>query len=180
MWVSIAVSRHHDHSNSYKGQRLIGAGLHVQWFSPLSSEGKHGSIQVGMAAGGTKSSTSCTEGNQRLFCGQLGRRYLLHSVEPEHRTSKPAYTVTRILQNAAHTPTRPHLLIVSFPMEQAYSNQHSLWGLQNSKCHTIAKLKEVNLLLLSGYLTKCVYRHPWPHPGFWGALGIEPLVFRLP
>ena len=35
--VSIAVKRHHDQGNSYKGQCLTGAGLHFQGFSPLSS-----------------------------------------------------------------------------------------------------------------------------------------------
>jgi hypothetical protein len=35
--VSIAVKRHHDHSNSYKGKHLIGAGLQVRRFGPLSS-----------------------------------------------------------------------------------------------------------------------------------------------
>jgi hypothetical protein len=35
--VSIAVERHHDQGNSYKGQHLVGAGLKVQRFSPLSS-----------------------------------------------------------------------------------------------------------------------------------------------
>ena len=33
----IVVKRHHDHSDSYKGQHLIGAGLQFQRFSPLSS-----------------------------------------------------------------------------------------------------------------------------------------------
>ena len=31
------MKRHHDQSNSYKGQHLIGACLQVQRFSPLSS-----------------------------------------------------------------------------------------------------------------------------------------------
>jgi hypothetical protein len=44
--VSIAVKRDHDQSNSYKGQHLIGAGLQVQRFSPLSSRQEHGSIQA--------------------------------------------------------------------------------------------------------------------------------------
>ena len=35
--VFIAVKRHHDHSNSYKGKHLIGAGLQVRRFGPLSS-----------------------------------------------------------------------------------------------------------------------------------------------
>ena len=47
--VSIAVKRHHDQGNSYKGQHLIGAGLHFQTCSPLLSwqeawqnPGRHG------------------------------------------------------------------------------------------------------------------------------------------
>ena len=35
--VSIAVERHHDHCNSYKGTHLIGAVLQFQRFSPLLS-----------------------------------------------------------------------------------------------------------------------------------------------
>jgi hypothetical protein len=41
------VSRHHDQGNSYKGL-LIGAGLQVQRFNPLSSRWEHGGIQAGM------------------------------------------------------------------------------------------------------------------------------------
>ena len=43
------MNRHHDQGKSYKGQHLIGAGLQVQRFSPLSSRWEHGSIQAGMA-----------------------------------------------------------------------------------------------------------------------------------
>jgi hypothetical protein len=46
--VSIAVNRHHDQGNSYKGQHLIGAGLQVQRFSPLSSRWEHGNFQADM------------------------------------------------------------------------------------------------------------------------------------
>jgi hypothetical protein len=42
------VNRHHDQGKSYKKQHLIGAGLQVQRFSPLSSRWVHGSIQAGM------------------------------------------------------------------------------------------------------------------------------------
>jgi hypothetical protein len=42
------VNRHHDHGKSHKGQHLIGAGLQVQSFSPLSSRWERGSIQAGM------------------------------------------------------------------------------------------------------------------------------------
>ena len=54
-----AVERHHDQSNSYKGKRLIGAGLRFQRFSPLSSwwevwwqASRHGAAEV---AGGSTS-----------------------------------------------------------------------------------------------------------------------------
>jgi len=53
----IALKRHHDHSNFYKGKHLIGAGLQVQRFSPWSSwqnmerAGRHG------AGEGAQSST---------------------------------------------------------------------------------------------------------------------------
>jgi hypothetical protein len=46
--VSIAVKRHYDQGNFYKGQHLIGAGLQVQRFNPLSSKWEYGSIQAGM------------------------------------------------------------------------------------------------------------------------------------
>jgi hypothetical protein len=51
--VSVAVKRHRDHSNSYKGKHLIGTGLQVQRFSSLSSwreawwhAGRHGAGEV--------------------------------------------------------------------------------------------------------------------------------------
>ena len=43
-----AVNRYHDQGKSYKKQHLLGAGLQVQRFSPLSSRWEHGSIQAGM------------------------------------------------------------------------------------------------------------------------------------
>jgi hypothetical protein len=43
------VNRYYDQGKSYKGQHLIGAGLQVQRFSPLSSRWEQGSIQAGMA-----------------------------------------------------------------------------------------------------------------------------------
>jgi hypothetical protein len=42
--ISTAVKRHHDQGKSYKGQRLTGAGLQVQRFSPLSPREEHGSV----------------------------------------------------------------------------------------------------------------------------------------
>jgi hypothetical protein len=45
----LAVERHHDQGNFYKGQHFIGAGLQVQRFSSSSSKWEHGSIQAGTA-----------------------------------------------------------------------------------------------------------------------------------
>jgi hypothetical protein len=42
------MKRYHDLDNSYKENHLIGAGLQVQRFSPLSSRKEHGSIQAGI------------------------------------------------------------------------------------------------------------------------------------
>ena len=73
--VSIALKRHHDQGNSYKGQHLIGADLQVQRFSPLTSRwkawqdtGRHGT------AGRVESSISCSKGNQKktVSSRQLG------------------------------------------------------------------------------------------------------------
>jgi hypothetical protein len=36
-WGFTTVNRHHDQDKSYKRQHLIGAGLQVQRFSPVSS-----------------------------------------------------------------------------------------------------------------------------------------------
>jgi hypothetical protein len=44
--VSIAVKRPCNQSNSYKGQHLIGAGLQVQRFSPLSSRQEHSNVRA--------------------------------------------------------------------------------------------------------------------------------------
>ena len=47
--VSIAVKTHHDHGNRDKGQHLIGVGLQILRFSPLSAWqhiGRHGLEQL--------------------------------------------------------------------------------------------------------------------------------------
>jgi hypothetical protein len=49
MCVLVRVKRHHDQGNS-----IIGAGLQVQRFSPLSSRQEHGSIQAGMVQEGLR------------------------------------------------------------------------------------------------------------------------------
>ena len=45
----IAVKRHHDHGNSYKGKHLIGAGLQVRGSVHYYHGRKHGSMQTDRA-----------------------------------------------------------------------------------------------------------------------------------
>jgi hypothetical protein len=59
---SFTVKRYHDHGNSSKEKHLIGAGLHFQWFSPLSAwreecqhTGRHG---AGKGAGSSRSGST--------------------------------------------------------------------------------------------------------------------------
>jgi hypothetical protein len=46
--ISIAVKRHHEHGNSYKGKHLIGAGLQFRGLVHYHHGRKHGSIQSDM------------------------------------------------------------------------------------------------------------------------------------
>ena len=91
--VFIAVKKHHDQGNFYKGQLLIRAGLQVLRFSSLSSRqeawqcpGRHGT-------GGAESSTSCSE--------ETGEDYCLPGSKEE---GLKAHSYSDTLP-----PTRPHL-----------------------------------------------------------------------
>jgi hypothetical protein len=44
----IAVKRHHDHGNSYKGKHLIGAGLLLKGLVHYQHGRKHGAVQADM------------------------------------------------------------------------------------------------------------------------------------
>jgi hypothetical protein len=55
--VSIAVKRH-DQGNTYKGQYLIGAGLHFRGSVYYHHGGKHGSMQADMVLEKELGSTS--------------------------------------------------------------------------------------------------------------------------
>lgn len=46
--VSMAVKRHHDHSNSYRGKHLIGTGLKFRGLAHCHQGGKHGDTQEDM------------------------------------------------------------------------------------------------------------------------------------
>ena len=118
--VSIAVKRHCEQGNVPKEQHLIGAGLQLQRFSPLSSwweawqhPGRHG------AGEGAESSTSWSEGRQEdtLF-------YTVWNLSTGGNLKAHLYIGTL-------PPTRPHLLQqghtpnTATSMTQAYSNHHS-------------------------------------------------------
>ena len=71
---SVAVKRHHDPSNSYKGKHFIWAGLQFQIFSPLSSwqetwqlSGRHHAIK------GAESSVSWLTGSKEETWFHIGQ-----------------------------------------------------------------------------------------------------------
>jgi hypothetical protein len=99
---------HHDQDNSYKGQHLIGAGLQVQRFCPLSSmqevwqhPGRHG-------AGAAESSISCSKDKQKKT-GFPGAEKKV-SESPCSQGLLP--------------PTRPHLLIEPLPGPSIFKPPH--------------------------------------------------------
>jgi hypothetical protein len=112
--VSMTVNRHHDPGKSSKRQHLIGAGLQVQRFSPISSGWGHGSIQADTVQEELKDSQhhlKATRGS--LACRQLGWGY--YSPYPQWHT----YT-----NKATPTLTGPHLLIVPLPGLRIYKPPH--------------------------------------------------------
>jgi hypothetical protein len=87
---------------------LIGAGLWVQRFTPLSSRQEHGSFQAGMAQEELRVLHLVSKNNRRLAYKQLGGRSL------------KAHPDSDILPL-----TRPHLLIVPFPGSSVFKPPHS-------------------------------------------------------
>jgi len=78
------VKKYHDQCKFYKEQHLIGAGLQVQRFNPLSSRQEQGSTQASMVQE-ELSSTSSPEGSQEQT---------EHPQAARRRVSKPNPTVT--------------------------------------------------------------------------------------
>jgi hypothetical protein len=108
------VNRHDDRGKSYQKQHLIGAGLQVQRFSPLSSRWEHGSIQAGIV-----------QEELRVLC--------LHPMASSGwLTSKQlgwgSYTLTR---SDTTIPTRSHLFQQGHTskwcqsLAQGYTNHHT-------------------------------------------------------
>ena len=106
--VFIAVKRHNDQGNSYKGKHLIGASLQVQRFSPLLSRKAHGIFQAGMAL----------EKELRV----------LHLVSKGITRRLTSRQLGRVSQSYPHSdtlpPTRPHLLILPLPGSGIYKPPH--------------------------------------------------------
>ena len=117
----IAVKRHHDQGNSYKGKHLTGAGLQFQRFSPLSSWWE---TWWHTCRHDAKDSWTFYISIQR----QPGGASLPPWMELEHRTSKPTPTVTHFLQQShthSNTATAPngatyHKSSILKPLSQAY------------------------------------------------------------
>jgi hypothetical protein len=112
-----------------KKQHLIGAGLQVQRFSPLSSRWEHGSIQAGMAQEELR--VLCLHpkaASGRLTSRQLGWGRILYPHPQWHTHSNQ---VTPI-------PTRPHLQMVPLPGPRIYKPSHLLNPI------TIALITSVN------------------------------------
>jgi hypothetical protein len=119
--VSCAMQRLHDHSNSHKGNRLIGAGLPLQSFRPSSSwwgawrhTGRHGAGEV------AESSTSWSTGSRKRRCATLGIAWA-------QETSKPTPTVTHFLQQGHTYSNKTTPPIVPLYMGQAFKYM-SPWG----------------------------------------------------
>jgi hypothetical protein len=107
------VKKHHEQGNSYIGH-LIGAGLQVLRFSPLSSKYEASSIHAGMGLVELRVLYLVLKANRRQLT-------FLHWAELQSPLSPP-HTHSDTLP-----PTRPHLLTVPLPMGQAYLNHHKMF-----------------------------------------------------
>ena len=111
------MNRHHDQGKSYKKQHLIGAGLQVQRFSPLSSMWEHGSIWAGMA-----------QEELRVLClhpkaasGRLTSRQLGWGSYTHTHSDTPIPTRSHLFRQG-HTFRWCHSLV------QGYTNHHIMFS----------------------------------------------------
>ena len=107
------MNRHHDQGKSYKKQHLIGAGLQVQRFSPLSSRWEHGNIQAGMAQEELRVlSLHPKAASGRLTSRQLGWGSYTHT-----HSDTPIPTRSHLFQQG-------HIFKWCHSLVQGYTNHH--------------------------------------------------------
>ena len=108
----IAVKRHHDQGNSYKGKHFIWGWLTISEVqSILIIDGRRGSTQADMVLEKELRILHLDpKAGRTLFCRQQAGGSLLHGAESEHRTSKPmpTYCIKDIPPNSA-TPYAPSM-----------------------------------------------------------------------
>ena len=106
--VSIAVKRHHDHNNSYKGKHWIGVGLQFRCLVHYRHGRRHGSLEVDIVLERAESSASQLADSRKR---QLGTR--------------PGLSFWNL---TALPSTRPHflrgLLLMGLCGSHFYSNHH--------------------------------------------------------
>jgi hypothetical protein len=111
-----AVNRHHDQGKSYI-KHVIGAGLQVQRFSPLSSRCEHGSIQSGMVQAELRVLSLHPEAaSGRLTSRQLGWESYAYT-----HTDTPTLTRSHLFQQG-HTSKWCHSLVLE------YTNHHKWYA----------------------------------------------------
>jgi hypothetical protein len=104
-WGFIAMKRHHDHGNSYKGKHLIGAGSEFRGLVHCHHGGRHVGMQADLVL----------ERSLRVF--HLDPQAAGRERERESFWNLKATPVTHFLQPAIHTSLKPQLLIVPSPTD---------------------------------------------------------------
>jgi hypothetical protein len=94
--VSIAMKRHHDQSNFYKGH-LIGAGLQFGGAVYHHHGRKHGDVHANMVLEKELRVLHLDPMATRRSVSLQAVKNLSHWVQPEHRTSKSTFTGTHFL-----------------------------------------------------------------------------------
>ena len=138
--VSIAVERRYrDQGNSYKRKHFTGAGLQFQRFNPLSSWGKHGSIQTDMVLGKELRVLHLDPQAARRL-GEFHIRHCLTVKDSKPSSNKATvpqlrpYLLIVPLPKATLPPARSHFLIVPLPIVK---HSHTwVYGDQTSSSHS--------------------------------------------
>jgi hypothetical protein len=107
--VSLAMKRHHDHSNSYKGKHLIWTGLQfrclIHYLSSWQKAWQHAGIH------------SAGEVAESFTSWSIGSRSDCHT-----RPCSSIWDLKACLYSDTLPPTRSHLLIVPLPIPQAFKH----------------------------------------------------------